>query len=111
MWVFSRKKNEQLVIYDDIVVTVIEIRGDKVRLGIQHPPGVTVSRHELIDAFRRLDSVPAAPPDTPLEPPPAKSPEPHLDTVAQLAAALQARLAVPVDRNVVVQAMRDAGMQ
>lgn len=52
MLVLSRKKNESIVIYDNIVVTVIEIRGDKVRLGIEAPKDVTVHRREVYDAIQ-----------------------------------------------------------
>lgn len=44
MFVLSRKKNESLIIGDNIVVTVIEVRGDKVRLGIQAPREVPLYR-------------------------------------------------------------------
>jgi carbon storage regulator len=47
MLVLSRKKNESIVIDDNIVVTVVEIRGDKVRLGIQAPKEVPVHRSEV----------------------------------------------------------------
>ncbi len=52
MLVFSRKKNEQIVIGEHIVVTVVEIRGDKVRLGIEAPKEVPVHRREVYDAIR-----------------------------------------------------------
>ena len=55
MNVFSRKKNESLVIGDDITVTVIEIRGDKVRLGIEYPPEAHVHRREVFDAIHRQE--------------------------------------------------------
>jgi carbon storage regulator len=55
MYVFSRQKNESLVIGDDITVTVIEIRGDKVRLGIEHPAEVPVHRREVFDAIHRQE--------------------------------------------------------
>jgi carbon storage regulator len=51
MLVLSRKKNESIVINNDIVVTVIEIRGDKVRLGIVAPKEVPVHRQEVYDAI------------------------------------------------------------
>ena len=51
MLVISRKKNEGLVINDDITVTVIEIRGDKVRLGIEAPTHATVHRREVYEAI------------------------------------------------------------
>jgi carbon storage regulator len=47
MLVLSRKKNESIVIDDTIIVTVVEIRGDKVRLGIQAPKEVPVHRSEV----------------------------------------------------------------
>ena len=46
MLVLSRKLGEQIVISDDIVVTVIDIRGDKVRLGIEAPKNIPVHRQE-----------------------------------------------------------------
>ncbi len=52
MLVLSRKKNESIVINDNIVVTVIEIRGDKVRLGIEAPKDVTVHRREVYEAIQ-----------------------------------------------------------
>ena len=51
--VLSRKKDEKIVIGDDIVVCVIEIRGDKVRLGIQADPSISVHREEIYNAIRR----------------------------------------------------------
>jgi carbon storage regulator len=51
MLVLSRKKNESIVINNDVVVTVVEIRGDKVRLGIVAPKEVPVHRQEVYDAI------------------------------------------------------------
>jgi carbon storage regulator len=51
MLVLSRKKNESIVINNDIVVTVVEIRGDKVRLGIVAPKEVPVHREEVYEAI------------------------------------------------------------
>ena len=51
MLVLSRKKNEAIVIDNNIVVTVVEIRGDKVRLGIVAPKDVPVHRQEVYDAI------------------------------------------------------------
>lgn len=53
MLVLSRKKNESIVINNDITVVVVEIRGDKVRLGIEAPKEVPVHRREVYDAIRR----------------------------------------------------------
>ena len=53
MMVLSRKRDERIVIGDDVVITVVEIRGDRVRLGIEAPREVTVHRQEVYDAIRR----------------------------------------------------------
>ncbi len=53
MLVLSRKKDEKIVIGDNITLMVIEIRGDKVRLGIDAPRDVTVHREEIYDAIKR----------------------------------------------------------
>jgi carbon storage regulator len=47
MLVLSRKSNESIVIAGEITVTVLEIRGDQVRLGIDAPRSVTVHREEI----------------------------------------------------------------
>jgi carbon storage regulator len=49
MLVLSRKKNESIIINDDIVITVVEVRGDRVRLGIQAPKDVPAHRKEVYD--------------------------------------------------------------
>jgi carbon storage regulator len=61
MLVLSRKKNESIVINNDITVTVVEIRGDKVRLGIVAPKEVPVHRQEVYDAIHGKDQAEAAP--------------------------------------------------
>lgn len=53
MLVLSRKKDEKIVIGDSITLMVIEIRGDKVRLGIDAPRDVTVHREEIYEAIKR----------------------------------------------------------
>ena len=58
MLVLSRKKNESIVINNDITVTVVEIRGDKVRLGIVAPKEVPVHRQEVFDAIHGKDAAP-----------------------------------------------------
>ena len=55
MLVLSRKKNESIVINDDITIVVVEIRGDKVRLGVEAPKEVPVHRREVFDAIRRSE--------------------------------------------------------
>jgi len=53
MLVLSRKKNESIVINNDITIVIVEIRGDKVRLGIEAPKEVPVHRREVYEALRR----------------------------------------------------------
>lgn len=53
MLVLSRKKNESIVINDDITIVVVEIRRDKVRLGVDAPKEVPVHRREVFDAICR----------------------------------------------------------
>lgn len=53
MLVLSRKKNESIVIDDEITIVVVEIRGDKVRLGVEAPKEVPVHRKEVFDAIHR----------------------------------------------------------
>lgn len=53
MLVLSRKKNESIVIADMITIVVVEIRGDKVRLGIEAPADIPVHRQEVWDAIQR----------------------------------------------------------
>jgi carbon storage regulator len=50
VFVIPRKKGESVVIGDDLILTVIEVRGDKVRLGVEHPKGGTVHRREVYEA-------------------------------------------------------------
>ena len=53
MLVLSRKKNESIIINNDITIVVVEIRGDKVRLGVEAPKEIPVHRREVYDAIRR----------------------------------------------------------
>jgi carbon storage regulator len=57
MLVLSRKKDESIVINNDITIVVVEIRGDKVRLGVEAPKEVPVHRREVFDAIARGESV------------------------------------------------------
>ncbi len=57
MLVLSRKKNESIVINDDITIVVVEIRGDKVRLGIEAPKEVPVHRNEVYEAIQRASQL------------------------------------------------------
>ena len=53
MLVLSRHRDESIIIGDDVVVTIVDIRGDKVRLGIQAPQDVPVHRQEVYEAIKR----------------------------------------------------------
>ena len=57
MLVLSRKKDERIVINNDITIVVVEIRGDKVRLGVEAPKEVPVHRREVYDAISRCEPV------------------------------------------------------
>jgi len=53
MLVLSRQRDQTIMIGDDIEITVVDIRGDKVRLGINAPAEVPVHRKEVYDAIKR----------------------------------------------------------
>lgn len=53
MLVLSRKKNESIVIGDNIRIVIVEVRGDKVRLGIEAPLSVGVHRNEVWQAIQK----------------------------------------------------------
>jgi carbon storage regulator len=53
MLVLSRQRDETIMIGDDVEITVVDIRGDKVRLGISAPRNIQVHRKEVYDAIRR----------------------------------------------------------
>jgi len=56
MLVLTRKINESIVINDDVSILVVEVRGDRVRLGIEAPKNVTVHRKEIYDVIRDTDA-------------------------------------------------------
>jgi carbon storage regulator len=53
MLVLSRQRDESIIIGEDIVITIVDIRGEKVRLGISAPPHVPVHRKEVFEAIKR----------------------------------------------------------
>lgn len=53
MLVLSRHRDESIMIGDDVVVTIVDIRGDKVRLGIDAPQDIPVHRQEVYEAIKR----------------------------------------------------------
>jgi carbon storage regulator len=72
MLVLSRYRDESIHIGDNVVVTIVDIRGDRVRLGIQAPSDVAVHRQEIYDAIVREKN--NAENDTDLEKSPPKKP-------------------------------------
>lgn len=61
MLVLSRRANESLMIGDDVVITVLEVRGDQVRLGIEAPRSVAVHREEVFAELVRQNQEAASP--------------------------------------------------
>ncbi len=59
MLVLSRQRDETIVIGDDVEITVVDIRGDKVRLGITAPTKIPVHRKEVYDAIKRENAAAA----------------------------------------------------
>ena len=53
MLVLSRQKDQSIFIGDDVEITIVDIRGDKVRVGINAPPHIPVHRKEVYDAIKR----------------------------------------------------------
>ena len=53
MLVLSRGRDQSIMIGDDVVVTIVDIRGDKVRLGIDAPEEIPVHRQEVYEAIQR----------------------------------------------------------
>lgn len=53
MLVLSRQRDESIIINDNVVVTIVDIRGDKVRLGIEAPQEIPVHRREVYEAIQR----------------------------------------------------------
>ena len=53
MLVLSRQKDESIMIGDNVEITIVDVRGDKVRLGITAPKDISVHRREVYDAIQR----------------------------------------------------------
>lgn len=73
MLVLSRRKNESIIINNDITIVVVEIRGDKVRLGIEAPQEVPVHRKEVYDSIQSKAQAPTPAPTVKKPKPPRKS--------------------------------------
>lgn len=59
MLVLSRKLNESIIIADNITITVVDIRGDKVRLGIEAPKSIPIRRAEILERIQKAEPVSA----------------------------------------------------
>ncbi|MBW3543845.1 MAG: carbon storage regulator CsrA [Planctomycetes bacterium] len=123
MLVLSRKKDESVILGDNITVTVIEIRGDKVRLGFDHPREMSVHRKEIHDAIL-AESAADAPPVTPLAAasfaqsakrsraaPSGRNSSRPASLLDRVVAALQARTDTAISREVLTQAIAEATVQ
>ena len=53
MLVLSRQRDESIIIGDNVVITIVDIRGDKVKLGIDAPREISVHRREVYEAIQR----------------------------------------------------------
>lgn len=53
MLVLSRYKDQSIYIGDDIVITVVDVRGDRIRIGIEAPSNIPVHRQEIYEAIKR----------------------------------------------------------
>jgi len=56
MLVLSRQRDESIMIGDDVEIIIVDVRGDKVRLGITAPKSIAVHRREIYDAIQREKS-------------------------------------------------------
>ena len=72
MLVLSRQRDETIMIGDDVEITVVDIRGEKVRLGINAPPHIPVHRKEVYEAIKREKLAEAQ----------AKGQQPHVESLA-----------------------------
>jgi carbon storage regulator len=70
MLVLSRNKDESIMIGDNIVITIVDVRGEKVRLGIEAPIEIPVHRQEVYEAIKRENARNA----TTANPPPVVGP-------------------------------------
>ena len=92
MLVLTRRANQSIMIGSDIVITVLEVHGEQVRIGIKAPRSVTVHREELYYAIQEANKAAASPshaalqgldalrPPSPPPPPTAPPPAPKTDT-------------------------------
>ena len=77
MLVLSRQRDESIMIGDDVEITIVDVRGDKVRLGITAPKTIPVHRREIYDAIQREKNGEGA--DAKEAPVAAKNPKPKTE--------------------------------
>jgi carbon storage regulator len=58
--VLSRQKDESIMVGDEVEITIVDVRGDKVRLGINAPRSIAVHRKEIYEAIQREKAQKAA---------------------------------------------------
>jgi carbon storage regulator len=93
MLILSRKKNESIVINDDVTIVVVDIRGDKVRLGVEAPRHCPVHRSEVYEAIRGLGARHGAAPVAPA-PPEARAVAARTEPTAAAGSACESPTAV-----------------
>ena len=71
MLVLSRQRDESIMIGDDVEIIIVDVRGDKVRLGITAPKDIPVHRREIYDAIQREKGQKKEPPEEQQEKPKA----------------------------------------
>ncbi len=64
MLILSRKVNEKIMIGDDVVLTIIETRGEQVKIGVEAPKSVKVFRHEVFEAVQKENKAAAVSSET-----------------------------------------------
>ena len=99
MLVLSRQRDESIMIGDDVEITIVDVRGEKVRLGINAPAHIPVHRKEVYEAIKREKEAAAhggppgpveslakrkAAPEVPPKAPPPKAPLRSPDLLGQL---------------------------
>ena len=60
MLILSRKVNEKIIIGDDVILTIIDTRGEQVKIGIEAPKTVKILRHEVFEAIQSENKAAAA---------------------------------------------------
>lgn len=61
MLILSRNKGQKIMLSDDIVISIIEISGDQVRIGIEAPPHISIYREEIYKAIQEQNEMAATP--------------------------------------------------